>query len=219
MHWFAQRRRLLEFADKIFHRPDKHPEPRSLLNGGVLAHAKTACSHSHQKMSFGACATRDLGAALGRAGAARGGDGGGICAGSERNADLVKNGTWHVRFCKLTVDAGFPSPYYSEAHSGQARKRSSGARASSRGAPRVRSGDARARCEGAMRTGAFQGDGDEGQTICNYGSMNSARCRGSGILAPHTRSERERTKDLSSGKNMRKIHTIWYVIIPCPKMV
>jgi hypothetical protein len=22
-----------------------------------------------------------------------------------------------------------------------------------------------------------------------------------------------------SGKNMRKIHTIWYVIIPCPKMV
>jgi hypothetical protein len=23
----------------------------------------------------------------------------------------------------------------------------------------------------------------------------------------------------SSGKNMRKIHTIWYVIIPCPKMV
>ena len=27
---------------------------------------------------------------------------------------------------------------------------------------------ARARCEGAMRTGAFEGDGDEGQTICNY---------------------------------------------------
>ena len=25
--------------------------------------------------------------------------------------------------------------------------------------------------------------------------------------------------NLSSGKNMRKIHTIWYVIIPCPKMV
>jgi hypothetical protein len=23
----------------------------------------------------------------------------------------------------------------------------------------------------------------------------------------------------ASGKNIRKIHTIWYVIIPCPKMV
>jgi hypothetical protein len=63
-------------------------EPRSLFNGGVLAHADTACSHSHQNMSFDACATRDLGATLGGAGAARGGDGGGICAGSERNADM-----------------------------------------------------------------------------------------------------------------------------------
>ncbi len=26
MHWFALRRGLLEFADKIFHLPDKHPE-------------------------------------------------------------------------------------------------------------------------------------------------------------------------------------------------
>ena len=25
--------------------------------------------------------------------------------------------------------------------------------------------------------------------------------------------------DFASGKNMRKIHTIWYVIIPCPKIV
>jgi hypothetical protein len=32
--------------------------------------------------------TRDLGAMLGGAGSARGGDGGGICAGSERNADM-----------------------------------------------------------------------------------------------------------------------------------
>jgi hypothetical protein len=48
-HWFAQRSGLLEFTDKIFHSPDKHPEPRSLLNGGVLARANTACSHSHQE--------------------------------------------------------------------------------------------------------------------------------------------------------------------------
>ena len=27
VHWLAQLRGLLEFADKIFHRPDKHPEP------------------------------------------------------------------------------------------------------------------------------------------------------------------------------------------------
>ena len=27
VHWLAQRRRLMEFADKIFHLPDKHPEP------------------------------------------------------------------------------------------------------------------------------------------------------------------------------------------------
>jgi len=99
----------------------------------------------------------------------------------------VEHGTWHVRFCELTGGAEFLIPYYSEAHSGQTRTRSSGARASSRGAPRFRSGYARARgeeamrtgafrrwgyararCEGAMRTGAFQGDGDEGQTICNY---------------------------------------------------
>jgi hypothetical protein len=26
-------------------------------------------------------------------------------------------------------------------------------------------------------------------------------------------------EDVPSGKNIRKIHTIWYVIIPCPKMV
>jgi hypothetical protein len=59
----------------------------SLLNGGVLAHAKTVGSHSHQNMSFEACATRDLVATFGRVVAARGGDCGGICAGSERNAD------------------------------------------------------------------------------------------------------------------------------------
>ncbi len=63
-------------------------EQRSLLNGGVLAHADTACSRSHQNMSFDACAMRDLVAMLGGAGVARGGDGGGICAGSERNADM-----------------------------------------------------------------------------------------------------------------------------------
>ena len=63
-------------------------EPRSLLNGGVLAHADTACSLSHQNMSFDACATRDLGAMHGGVGAARGGDGGGICAGSEHNTDM-----------------------------------------------------------------------------------------------------------------------------------
>ena len=63
-------------------------EPRSLLNGGVLAHADTACSLSHQNMSFDACATRDLGAMLGGAVAARGGDGVGICAGSERDTDM-----------------------------------------------------------------------------------------------------------------------------------
>jgi hypothetical protein len=98
---------------------------------------------------------------------------------------VVEYGTWHVRFCELTDGAEFLIPYYSEAHSGQTRTRSRGARASSRGAPRFRSGYARARCEEAMRTGAFQGDGgmrghgvkeqcvfqgdgDEGQTICNY---------------------------------------------------
>jgi hypothetical protein len=27
VHWFALRRGLLGFADKFFHRPDKHPEP------------------------------------------------------------------------------------------------------------------------------------------------------------------------------------------------
>jgi hypothetical protein len=63
-------------------------EQRSLLNGGVLAHADTACSHSHQNMSFDACVTLGLGATLGGPVAARGGDGGGICAGSERNADM-----------------------------------------------------------------------------------------------------------------------------------
>jgi hypothetical protein len=84
----------------------------------------------------------------------------------------------------VTGCAGFLSPYYSEAHSGQERTRSIGARVSCRGAPRFRPGYARARCEWAMRTGAFQGDGNEGQTICNYCSMNSARCKGSGILVP-----------------------------------
>ena len=63
-------------------------EPQSLLNGGVLAHANTACSHSHQNMSFDACATRVLGATIGGAGAARGGDCGCICAGSECNTDM-----------------------------------------------------------------------------------------------------------------------------------
>ena len=80
----------------------------------------------------------------------------------------VEHGTWHVRFCGLTGGAEFLIPYYSEAHSGQTRTRSSGARASSRGASRFRSGYARTRSEGAMRSGAFQGDDDEGQTICNY---------------------------------------------------
>jgi hypothetical protein len=62
-------------------------EPRSPISGGVLAHADTACSRSHQNMSFITCARLDLGAMLGGAGVARGGDGDGICAGSERNAD------------------------------------------------------------------------------------------------------------------------------------
>jgi hypothetical protein len=43
-------------------------EPRSLLNGGVLAHANTVCSHSHQNMSFDEYATRILVATLGGAG-------------------------------------------------------------------------------------------------------------------------------------------------------
>ncbi len=47
----------------------------------------------------------------------------------------VEHGTWHVRFCGLTGGAEFLIPYYSEAHSGQTRTRSSGARASSRAAP------------------------------------------------------------------------------------
>jgi hypothetical protein len=162
-----------------------HARTRARAHARTLAHADTACSRSHQNMSFVACATRDLGAMLGGAGAARRGDGGGICAGSERNADmgdgvrdvarallrhrhLVEYGTWHVRFCELTGGAEFLIPCYSEAHSGQARTRSSGARTSSRGAPRFRLGYARARSEGARRTGAFQGDGDEDQTICNY---------------------------------------------------
>ena len=63
-------------------------EPRSLLNGGVLAHANTACSHSHQNMSFNEYATWILDATLGGEVAARGGDGGGICASSERNTDM-----------------------------------------------------------------------------------------------------------------------------------
>jgi hypothetical protein len=63
-------------------------DPRSLINGGVLAHADTACSRSHQNVSFITCATRDLGAMLGGAVVARGGDGDCICAGSERNADM-----------------------------------------------------------------------------------------------------------------------------------
>ena len=45
-------------------------EPPSLLNGGVLAHANTACSHSHQNMSFNEYSTRILGATLGGVGAA-----------------------------------------------------------------------------------------------------------------------------------------------------
>ena len=53
---------------------------------------------------------------------------------------VVEYGTWHVRFCELTGGAEFLIPYYSEAHSGQTRTRSSGARASSRGAPRFSSG-------------------------------------------------------------------------------
>jgi hypothetical protein len=52
----------------------------------------------------------------------------------------VEYGTWHVRFCELTGGAEFLIPYYSEAHSGQARMRCRGARASSRGAPRFCSG-------------------------------------------------------------------------------
>jgi hypothetical protein len=55
-------------------------EPRSPINGGVPAHADTACSRSHQNVSFITCATRDLGAMLGGTGVARGGDGDGICA-------------------------------------------------------------------------------------------------------------------------------------------
>jgi len=47
----------LEFTDKIFHRPDKHPELRSLLKDGVLSHAKTACRHGYQGMNFGAYTT------------------------------------------------------------------------------------------------------------------------------------------------------------------
>jgi hypothetical protein len=88
MQQSEQRSGLLEFADKIFHHTDESPEQRSLLNDGVLAHAKTACDHSHQHTSFGVCATRDLGAALSRAGAARGGAWCGVCAGSERIADV-----------------------------------------------------------------------------------------------------------------------------------
>ena len=103
---------------------------------------------------------------LGGAGVARGGDSDGICAGSERNTDmdggvrdvvrtLLRAGSERnadmggevrdvaralLRFCELTGGAGFLNPYYSEVHSGQARTRSSGARTSSRGAPRFRQG-------------------------------------------------------------------------------
>ena len=35
VHWLAQCRRLLEFADKIFHRPDKHPEPLARGEGDL----------------------------------------------------------------------------------------------------------------------------------------------------------------------------------------
>ena len=68
----------MEFTDKIFHRPDEHPEPHSLLKSGVLARAKTACRHSYQGMNFGAYPTLDLGAALNRKG------GLGVCEGVVR---------------------------------------------------------------------------------------------------------------------------------------
>ena len=55
-------------GQKIFHRPDEHPEPHSLLKNGVLARAETACRHSNQGMNFGAYPTLDLGAALNRKG-------------------------------------------------------------------------------------------------------------------------------------------------------
>jgi hypothetical protein len=63
-------------------------EQRPLLNSGVLAHADTASSQSHQNMSFDARTTRDLVATIGGVGATRGGDGDCICTGSERNADM-----------------------------------------------------------------------------------------------------------------------------------
>ena len=75
---------------KIFHRPDEHPEPHSLLKDGVLARSKTACRHSYQGMNFGAYTTLDLGTALNRKGGkrTRGGHGGYMCVGNERNTGM-----------------------------------------------------------------------------------------------------------------------------------
>jgi hypothetical protein len=63
-------------------------EQRSLLNGGVLAHADTVCSQSHQNMSFDTHTMLDLVATIGGAVAARDGDCCGIGAGSERNTGM-----------------------------------------------------------------------------------------------------------------------------------
>ena len=97
----------------------------------------------------------------------------------------VEYGTWHVRFCELTGCAGFLIPYYSEAHSGQARTRSSGARASSRGAPRFRLGYSVRGMRGhGVKEQCVRGHFKEMLTRANHMQLlqHSARCKGSGIL-------------------------------------
>ena len=84
----------LEFTDKIFHLPDEHPEPHSLLKDGVLARAKTACRHSYQGINFGACTTLDLGAALNR----KGGLGEDTSATCTRAVNAIQ--AWMVKWCE-----------------------------------------------------------------------------------------------------------------------
>jgi hypothetical protein len=59
VHWLAQRRRLLEFADKIFHRPDKHPEPLARGEGDLRLLVRHHVAHGGAGRAKGGHRERD----------------------------------------------------------------------------------------------------------------------------------------------------------------
>jgi hypothetical protein len=114
------------------------------------------------------------GTTISGAGAARGGDDGDICAGSERNADMGGEVRDVARaLLRAHGRRGVPDPVLLRSTLLASAHEIQRCTCFKQRCPEIpfwvfRSGYARALCEGAIRTGAFQGDDDQGQTICNY---------------------------------------------------